>query len=82
MTTKTFPEYTITTCDACGVDCTAQNRRASGALILKRDTLDFSGHPVADGSMRLDLCDRCLATIALDIQAAREMLRRDFGGAS
>lgn len=35
------------------------NHVHQGKLTLVRAGLDFQGHPVADASVTMDLCDRC-----------------------
>ena len=59
MSTKTIPARTVITCDSCGAECTPQNRRQGGGVILKADALDMQGHAVADATQEYDLCDRC-----------------------
>ena len=75
MTTKVIPERKVTTCDCCGVECQGSNFVHEGKLALRRAGLDFQGCPVADATVRMDLCDRCNDKIAHAINAACTSIR-------
>ena len=62
MGKRDIPARTVFKCDACGNEAElASGLRPHGwsKLVLYRDALDFQGTPVADGTIRRDLCDDC-----------------------
>ena len=75
MTRKAILASTVITCDCCGVECAGSNYVHEGKLTLTRAALDFQGCPVADASIRLDLCDRCNSEIGSAINEAASRLR-------
>lgn len=76
MTKKQIPAQTITTCDCCGVECKGSNYVHEGKLTLTRAALDFQGCPVADATIRLDLCDRCNSAIGDAVSKCAESIRK------
>lgn len=70
MSTRTIPAQTIVTCDCCKRSGT--RRVKSAAIVLHRNALDWHGDPVADGTIRFDLCDECESLIAKAINAVAE----------
>lgn len=71
-----LPEKTIVTCDICKRSTDGEPRtywRQNGGLVLKRDALDMHGHPCADASVRLDLCDVCLQKVSEAINGLAEV---------
>lgn len=77
MSVKEIPALRIVICDCCRRECGpgGASRAEGGALHLKRDGLDFSGAPVGDASVRLDLCDSCLNEIGSAINETCERIR-------
>lgn len=70
MSRKAIPAQVVITCDCCGVECAGGNYVHEGKLTLTRATLDFQGCPVADASIRLDLCDPCNSVLGAAIKEA------------
>lgn len=66
---KTIPENTVVTCDICGGH-DPQKFRTSSQIKIKRDALDWSGIPAADGSVVIDLCDGCAENLTKIINEA------------
>ena len=75
MSRKEIPAKSVITCDCCGVACAGGNYVHEGKLTLTRAALDFQGCPVADATIRLDLCDRCNSEIGSAINEAANRLR-------
>lgn len=65
-----IPQKTLIKCDVCEKECDDYNRKQSGELIINQDALDWHGNACANGNVKFDLCDNCLARIngALDIE--------------
>lgn len=76
MSTTIIPAKTIVTCDCCAAECNQQNRREMGELNLRQHGLDMAGHAVADASIHLDLCDRCLGALRAVVNATAEGIRK------
>lgn len=70
MTTTNIPAMKLVACDSCGAECSLKNYIHEGKLTLTRAALDYQGNPVADATIRLDLCDRCNAVIGDAINVA------------
>ena len=65
-----IPAKTIKTCDACGVEDSGHNFRHGCVLKLERAALDWHNAPVADASIRRDLCDTCQYKVSIAINEA------------
>ncbi len=77
MSVKVTPEVVTIICDCCQ-NMIGENgaiRRQLGALHLLRNALDMHGHPCADASMKIDLCDGCLSVISNAINDAVTAVR-------
>lgn len=62
-----IPSKCIITCDACGLQGErgrTSNFRYNGGVVVERDALDFQGAPVANATVRRDLCDDCVTDLS------------------
>lgn len=86
MATRTVPEEKWFVCDVCGAEEQTPRsqgkglRLHGGRLVLKRDALDHHNAPVADASVKRDLCDKCLNIITKAVNAAAERIQNGTTG--
>ena len=78
MSERTEPKRTITVCDICR--CEKEGGRApgwlhNGGFTVKRDALDGYNIPVADATVKRDLCDNCLDRVSAVVNAEAERIR-------
>lgn len=59
MTEHVTPEKRIVICDCCNKNNDESPRKHKTTLNIKRDKLDFHDVSIADGSLKIDLCDSC-----------------------
>lgn len=70
MSRNEIPARTVILCDRCRIECEGGNNfKHTGRLVLTRAALD-RGVPVADASIRMDLCDPCVDVVAAAIEQA------------
>ena len=75
MSITNIPATAIRHCDCCGMECTPKNFVHEGKLVLTRAALDFQRQPVADATIRIDLCDRCNYRIGDAINAEQKAIK-------
>jgi hypothetical protein len=68
MTTTVIPARHVKTCDCCGVECTAENSRDEGTLVITKPARDLDGHAIGSADIRMDLCDSCLFLMAAAVK--------------
>jgi hypothetical protein len=62
-----IPAREEVTCDCCMKVCEPWDRRKSAILIVQQAGLDYSGCPVGDGTVKYDLCDKCVNLLEVAI---------------
>ncbi len=82
MAVTEVPKSYIYTCDSCGETHTQENANGHYSnsrpsywsnLIIEKDAYDYQGAAVADGSVRLLLCNKCTSDI---IDAVNEVAKK------
>ena len=78
MAIRVIPTKTIFVCDGCGKEVDSDHPlrldrpKYWASLRVEADAYDFQGQAVADGSVRLLLCDECKTVVT---EAVREALK-------
>jgi hypothetical protein len=76
MAKTTIPARNVTTCDACGVECTRQTCQLGGGVLIRKSGLDLQRNAVGCDNREFDLCDSCLRAVELSIQGAISHIKK------